>query len=400
MIEREKYLDWLIQWKDKHMIKVISGVKGCGSSTLFLIYQSYLRKNGVKDEQIKHINFEDLEYEDLTNYRPLYKYLIEKISPTQMNYIFLDEIQNVEGFEKVVDSIFLKDNCDIYLTGSNAYMLSGELATLLTGRYVELSMMPLSFQEFCSVKDNNLSMQQLLNAYLNQSSFPYVVIHDFQTNEVNEYLRGIFNTILLNDVVKRLHVKDVNILESITKYLMHNIGNITSPSKISGYLTSNKMKVDPKTVDKYIRGLTDSLLLYDVPRYNIRGKELLVNLKKYYVCDVTLRALLVRSSYEDIGHILENVVYLELKRRYREVYVGQMRDNLEVDFVAIQNGIPTYYQVCQTTLDENVLKRELKPLEMIHDNYEKYLLTLDEVFAEMNYEGIIKKNVLKWLVNS
>lgn len=399
-LERKNYLDWLIKWKEQQIIKVVTGVRRCGKSTLFSIYQDYLLQNGVGKAQILAINFEDLEFEDLTDYKKLYCYIKERLLPDQMNYIFLDEIQHVHNYEKAVDSLFLRENCDLYLTGSNGYLLSGELATLLTGRYVELSMMPLSFQEYCAgLEDDGTSTAEKFESYLRCGSFPYVLRYGYEEQEAREYMSGIYNTILLNDIVKRLRVADVNMLEAITRFMMHNIGNRTSPATIAGTMTSQRMKIDPKTVDRYIRGLTDSLLFYEARRYNIKGKKLLASMNKYYVCDVAMRSILVRSQDSDIGHILENIVYLELKRRYAEVYVGQYGTDGEVDFVVLKDGQPAYYQVAQTTLDDQVLTRELAPLRQIKDNYPKYLLTLDEVFAEMNYDGIQKKNVLRWLLD-
>lgn len=399
-IRRKDYLDWLIKWKEHQIIKVVTGVRRCGKSTLFDIYQEYLLEHEVLNEQIIAINFENLDFEDLCDYKSLYKYIKSHLLPDKMNYIFLDEIQHVEDYQKVVDSLFLRENCDVYITGSNAYFMSGELATLLTGRYVELSMMPLSFKEFCEgLNNSNLSLIDKFNHYLAISSFPYVLKYGYQESEAKEYINGIYNTILLNDIVKRLNIADVNMLESITKFMMHNIGNRTSPNKISNTMTSNHKKINPRTVDRYIRGLTDSLLFYEARRYNIKGKQFLTTMNKYYVCDIAMRNMLVRSQDSDIGHILENIVFLELKRRYKEVYVGQIGQNGEVDFAAIENGNPIYFQVSQTTLDEDVLKRELAPLKQIHDNYPKYLLTLDEVFDDMNYDGIKKKNVLKWLIS-
>lgn len=399
-IRRKDYLDWLIKWKEHQIIKVVTGVRRCGKSTLFDIYQEYLLEHEVLNEQIIAINFENLDFEDLCDYKSLYKYIKSHLLPDKMNYIFLDEIQHVEDYQKVVDSLFLRENCDVYITGSNAYFMSGELATLLTGRYVELSMMPLSFKEFCEgLNNSNLSLIDKFNHYLAIGSFPYVLKYGYQESEAKEYINGIYNTILLNDIVKRLNIADVNMLESITKFMMHNIGNRTSPNKISNTMTSNHKKINPRTVDRYIRGLTDSLLFYEARRYNIKGKQFLTTINKYYVCDIAMRNMLVRSQDSDIGHILENIVFLELKKRYKEVYVGQIGQNGEVDFVAIENGNPIYFQVSQTTLDEDVLKRELAPLKQIHDNYPKYLLTLDEVFDDMNYDGIKKKNVLKWLIS-
>jgi len=343
----------------------------------------------------------------MKNYRALYQYVRDRLIPDKKNYIFLDEIQHVENYEKAVDSLFLRENCDVYITGSNAYFMSGELATLLTGRYVELSMMPLSFKEFCaglSGEQQGLPLGEKFNQYMSAGSFPYVLKYGYGEKEAREYMSGIYNTILLNDIVKRLRIADVNMLEAVTRFLMHNIGNRTSPTTIANTMTSNQRKIDQKTVgqktvDRYLRGLTDSLLFYEVRRYNIKGKQFLTTMNKYYVCDVGMRNMLVRGKDTDIGHILENIIYLELRRRYPEVYVGQLAPDGEVDFVAIADGTPMYFQVAQTALDETVLKRELAPLRQIHDNYPKYLLTLDEAFGEMNYDGIQKRNALKWMLS-
>ncbi len=401
-LDRTMYLDWLIRQRDKQIIKVITGVRRCGKSTLFEIYQDYLRENGVTDRQIISLNFEDIEYEHLLDYKALYHYIKEHLAEDQMNYIFLDEIQHVNQFQKAVDSLFLKNNCDVYITGSNAWLMSGELATLLTGRYVELPMLPLSFQEFChglAPDHAQDSLSDKFNQYITLGSFPYVLKYRYGIQEAREYLSGIYNTILLNDVVRRLKIADVNMLEDITRFMLFNIGNRTSPTAIANTLTSRQKKIDPKTVDRYIRGLTDSLMFYEARRYNIRGKEFLSTINKYYAADMGMRNMLVKGSASDIGHILENVVYLELKRRGFEVYVGQIGSDGEVDFVAMKDGKPTYYQVAATTLDEGVLTRELSPLQKIQDNFPKYLLTLDEIFGEMDYEGIQKVNVLKWLIS-
>lgn len=288
-----------------------------------------------------------------------------------------------------------------YITGSNAYFMSGEFATLLTGRYVELSMMPLSFAEFYEGLDEQrqeLTLSEKFTQYMEIGSFPYVLKYGYGTNEAKEYMEGIYHTILLNDVVKRLKIADVNMLESVTRYLMHNIGNRTTPTTIANTMVSKQRKIDPKTVDRYLRGLTDSLLFYEARRYNIKGKELFNSISKYYVCDVAMRNMFVRGTDSNIGHILENLVYLELRRRGYEVYVGQCGTDGEVNFVAIKDGKPEYYQVAQTTLDDSVLQRELAPLRKIQDNFPKYLLTLDELFGEMNYDGIQKKNALKWML--
>lgn len=400
-LERPDYLNWLIRQKDKQIIKVVTGVRRCGKSTIFEIYRDYLLSHGIQKGQIIAINFEDLEYEELSDYRSLYEYVKERLLPDLMNYIFLDEIQHVAQYEKAVDSLFLKKNCDVYITGSNAYFMSGELATLLTGRYAKLEMMPLSFKEFCmglADTDNSLSLDEKFRLYIETGSFPYVLKYGYNAAEAREYMDGIYNTILLNDVVRRLKIADVNMLESVAKFLMHNIGNRTTPSAISNTMISKQRKIDPKTVDRYLRGLTDSLLFYETRRYNIKGKEFLSTVNKYYACDVALRNMLVRGKDSDAGHILENLVYLELRRRGYEIYIGQVGTDGEVDFVAMKEGTLSYYQVALTTLEENVLKRELAPLQRIQDNYPKYLLTLDSLFDEMNYDGIQKKNVLRWML--
>lgn len=399
-IERTEYLEWLKRWKEQQIIKVVSGVRRCGKSTLFEIYKDWLKNSGVENEQIISINFEDIDFEHLTEYHSLYNYIKERLIPNKMNYIFLDEIQHVQQFEKAVDSLFLKENCDVYITGSNAYFMSGELATFLTGRYVELKMLPLSFKEFCAgLKESQaLSNAQKFNLYLKRSSFPYLTKYQNTDREVNNYLRDIYNSVLLKDIVARLKVADVTTLENVTKFLLHNIGNIVSASKIANTLKSQGKGADQKTVDKYLRGLTDSLLLYEAQRYNLKGKMFLSTNSKYYAVDISLRNMLVKGSESDIGHILENIVYLELKRRGFNVYVGQLDDE-EIDFVAVKDNDTVYYQVSATALEENTLKRELAPLRKVQDNYPKYLLTLDEIFGSADYDGIKKINVLDWLLD-
>lgn len=400
-IERAEYLNWMIRQRDKQLIKVITGVRRCGKSTLFDIFADYLVGDGVAPERIIRINFEDIEFEELLNYRELYHYIKERLLPDRMNYIFLDEIQHVEQYQKVVDSLFLRDNCDIYMTGSNAYFMSGELATLLTGRYAELSMMPLSFKEFCSGLDEErtgLTTKEKLNLYMELGSFPYVLKYQYGVQEAREYVKGIYESVLFNDIVKRYKIADVNMLEAVTRFMMHNIGNRTSPAAIANTMTSHQRKIDPKTVDRYIRGLTDSLMFYEARRYNVKGKEFLATINKYYAADICMRNLLVRGTESDIGHILENLVYLELRRRGYEVYVGQVGTDGEIDFVAMKDGLVEYYQVSETTLDEKVLRRELAPLRKTADDYPKYLLTLDDVFGKMDYEGVRKVNVLNWML--
>lgn len=399
-IERNKYLNWLLRWREQKIIKVVSGVRRCGKSTLFEIYRDQLLANGVDARQIIALNFEDVELEHLTNYRALYDHITLLLLPDKMNYIFLNEIQHVTQFEKTVDSLFLKPNCDVYITGSNAYFMSGELATLLSGRYVELRMLPLSFKEFCSGLPKGaqgISKAEKFNLYMEIGSFPYTAQFAERKREAKEYLRGIYHTVLLKDIVARLKIPDVNSLENVTKFLFHNIGSRVSPKKIADTLKSQGKGADQKTVDKYIRGLTESLILYEASRYNIKGRQFLTTQSKYYAVDVGLRNMLVRGRESDQGHLLENIVFLELIRRGYKVYVGQLDDG-EVDFVAIGVDTTVYFQVAASTLDDKTLKRELAPLKRITDNYPKILLTLDEVFGTADYEGIQKQNVLEWLL--
>ena len=407
-IDRKEYLDFLVKSKDRQIIKVVSGVRRCGKSTLFEIYKDFLLENGVEKNQIISINFEDMDYEELTDYKKLYEYIKSKMIEDKRNYIFLDEIQHVDKFEKVVDSLFIKENTDLYITGSNAYFMSSELATLLSGRYIELKMLPLSFKEYYQAKleyekmeqKENRTLKTLIqyyNEYIVNSSFPYTLQLDSDLKNIHEYLSGIYNSVLLKDIVARLKISDVMRLESVVKYIFDNIGNLTSLSKIANTLTSMGRKTDAKTIEKYIRGLTDSLLVHEVSRYNIKGKEFLSTLSKYYVTDLGLRQMILGNRNIDMGHILENIIYLELLRRKGNVYVGQFDKN-EIDFVVINSNEIEYYQVALTVLDENTLKRELDAFKNIKDNYPKYLITLDDVMVNTDYDGIKVVNALEWLL--
>ena len=407
-IDRKEYLNFLIESKDKQIIKVVSGVRRCGKSTLFEIYKDYLIKNGVEKKQIISINFEDMDYGELTNYKKLYEYINSKMLEDKKNYIFLDEIQHVDKFEKVVDSLFIKDNVDLYITGSNAYFMSSELATLLSGRYIELKMLPLSFKEYYQARldyenldgeENKIlkTLMQYYNEYIVNSSFPYTLQLNNNLKNIYEYLNGIYNSVLLKDIVARLKIADVMRLESVVKYIFDNIGNLTSILKIANTLTSMGRKTDTKTVEKYVKGLVDGLLIYEVNRYNIKGKEFLSTLSKYYVSDLGLRQMILGNRNIDMGHILENIIYLELLRRKANVYVGQFDKN-EIDFVVINSNEVEYYPVTLTVLDENTLKRELAAFKNIKDNYPKYLITLDDVIQNTDYEGIKIINALEWLL--
>ncbi|WP_302172899.1 ATP-binding protein [Megasphaera elsdenii] len=397
LIPRPEYMNFLKRYQDHHLIKVISGVRRCGKSTLFYLYRQYLLNHGVMPEQIITINFEDLAYESLCEYHALYRYIMGRMQADKMNYIFLDEIQHVKNFEKVVDSLFIKDNADVYITGSNAYFMSGDLATLLTGRYVELSMLPLSFREFSQGMTGDMSLSEQYNAYIRISSFPYALQFQDDSQAVEEYLSGIYNTILVKDTLRRMRSSDTMMVESLMKFLAANIGSLISPNKIANSMTSAGRKIDNKTVEKYLQGLKDSLLIYQADRFDVRGKQLLKINAKYYLVDPAFRRLLINDTGRDTGHILENVVYLELLRRGDKVYVGQLPRG-EIDFVVEKSGTREYYQVAESALLPEVLERELKPLQSVPDQYPKYLLTLDEIAPEADYDGIKKKNVLRWLL--
>lgn len=395
MIERKQYLTKLISFKDKKLIKVVTGIRRCGKSTLFYLYQQYLLQNGIDKSQIQNINLEDLDNLHLRDFKILYQHIMNNIVKDKKNYVFLDEIQLVPEFEKAVDSLFIKENIDVYITGSNAYMLSGELATLLSGRYVEIKMLPLSFKEYYSCFPQNQNVERLFNTYITNSSFPYVLeLNDKQS--VNDYLQGLYNTVLLKDIVARRRFSDVQQVENIIKFLADNIGNECSLRKISNCLTAEGRKASYHLVDNIIEALKESFVIYSASKYDIKGKQYLQSGEKYYLVDVGFRYMLLGNKPYDYGHIWENVVYLELLRRGYQVFVGKS-NNLEVDFVAIKNGETEYYQVSHSVADENTLNRELKSLQNIDDNYPKYLLTRD-IVPEVNYNGIKQLNVIDWLL--
>ena len=397
LIQREQYLAFLRRHKDQDVIKVVSGVRRCGKSTLFELFKQELLASGVKANQIISINFEDLEYEPLQEYHALHEYIVERLIPDIPMYVFLDEVQHVVQFEKVVGSLFIKPNVDIYITGSNAYFMSSDIATLLTGRYVQVEMLPLSFKEFHSAySQQNLSDMDIYNLYIEHSSFPRLV-HVEDDESIDEYLESILNTVVLKDIVTRLKITDVPLLLDIIKYLLANIGSLINPTKIANTLTSYGRKTDNKTVEKYLQGLKDGLLIYEVDRFDVKGKALLQRNAKYYIVDSAFRKFLLSRTDSDRGHILENIVYLELVRRGYRVYVGHLQ-NGEIDFVAKKPHRLEYYQVSYTVMEDTTLRRELSPLEQLDDNYPKYLLTMDVLHKTDNHNGIEQKNVLDWLL--
>ncbi len=402
-INRDNYLSILKNFKDQQIIKVITGIRRCGKSTLLEIYQDYLRNNGIKEEQIISINFENADYEELLDRKKLHKYIKDKLVIGEKTYVFLDEVQNVSEFEKTVDSLFINKDVDLYITGSNAYLLSSELATLLTGRYVEIKMLPLSFKEYVSAFADKTDISRKFRDYLRYSSFPQAIeLYKINPLNITMFLDGIYNTVLFKDVMQRKNITDRNILERVTKYLYDNIGNRTSIKSITDNIEGIEGKKSYNTIANYVDALMDSYLVFKAGRYDIKGKKFLKTQEKYYVVDIGLRYyMLGQSSGRDMGHILENVVYLELLRRGYDVYIGKY-DDLEVDFVAKKPENTVYYQVALTIRGENdkangILDRELMPLKRIDDNYPKYILTLDDDL-DADFDGIKKINVLDWLL--
>lgn len=394
MIARDNYLNQLISFKDKELIKIVTGIRRCGKSTLFELYIDYLLKNGVNKNQIIHINLEEYEFDDITDYKLLYQYIDSKLFKDKKNYVFIDEVQRVSDFQKACDSLYINKNVDLYITGSNSKILSGELATLLSGRYIEIKMLPLSFKEYISYVGESNIQKKYVN-YLTNSSFPYALKLD-NYKDVRMYLDGIYNTIIVNDIAERKEISDIGMLKDIIKFMFDNIGNLYSSTNIANTMTSNGRKISVPTVEKYLEALEESFVLYKVSRYDVKGKNLLTSGSKYYVVDLGLRYYLLGSSNADQGHILENIVYLELIRRGYEVYVGKNGDS-EVDFVAINEYGTEYYQVSYSVKEEKTLNRELAALDSINDHNPKYLLTTDFT-PYTSYNGIKQLNVFDWLL--
>lgn len=395
-IERTEYLNKLIAFRDKNIIKIITGIRRCGKSTLMEIFQDWLRAEGVTDEQIISVNFEDYDFRELRNPAALHEYVKEHMVEDKMTYVFFDEIQHVTDWQEVIDSLHLRDNLDIYITGSNAYLLSSEISTLIAGRYVEIKMLPLSFKEFAEATNGEGNLSAAYRQYVENTAFPYGLELLEHPKELRDYLEGIYNTVVVKDLSARKRIPDVMMLESVARFIFDNIGSSLSTKKIADTMTSSGRKIDVKTVEKYMDALMESFIVYQAKRYNVKGKQYLKTLEKYYVVDIGLRYLLLGSRATDVGHILENVVYLELLRRGYDVYVGKV-DDLEVDFVAMDGKRITYFQVAATVRDENTLLRELASLQKINDHYQKVILTLDED-PEADYDGIRRVNVLDWLM--
>ncbi len=394
-IERTAYLNKLIAFKDKNLIKVITGIRRCGKSTIMEIYRDWLLAHGVTDNQIVYLNFEDYDYYELRNPKNLYAYIKPLILKDRMTYMFFDEIQHVEDFPDIINSLNLKSTVDIYVTGSNAYMLSSEIATLLSGRYVEIAMLPLSFKEYVVATEATDNISKAYADYITRSSFPYSLELD-TPSEVSDYLNGVYNTIVVKDIMSRKRLPDVMMLESVIRFTADNIGNILSTKRIADIMTADGRKIDQKMVERYLSALCETFFVYEAKRYNIKGKQLLKTLGKYYLVDLGLRRMLLGSRSFDAGRILENIVYLELLHRQKKVYIGKV-DDLEVDFVAIDPDGITYYQVAATVRDEKTLKRELTSLQQIKDQYPKIILTLDDD-PTADYDGIKRMNALEWMM--
>lgn len=405
MVKRNEYLEQLKKWKDEQVIKVVTGIRRCGKSTLLKMYQEYLKTQGISDDQIISINFEELEYEELLNYKALYNYVKERLHKTKPTYIFLDEIQQVEDFQKAVDSLYVKQNVDVYITGSNAYLLSGELATLLSGRYIEIKMLPLSFSEFCELKSND-DKEVLFAEYIKNGGLPYVTALGNDSDKIDTYLEGIYNTIIVKDVEERQKrretdsnkrkINDISLLKNISKFLASSIGSPVSIKSIADYVTSSGRKISQNTVDDYVDALVEPYIFYPAERFDILGKQLLKKNQKMYIVDLGLRRhLLARKKY-DLGFSLENIIYFELLRRGYSVNIGKVGAT-EIDFVARKNEEVFYYQVTASMVEESTFEREMSPLRSINDNYPKTVITLDR-FTIGNYDGITVVNAIDWLL--
>jgi predicted AAA+ superfamily ATPase len=383
-------------WREEELIKVVTGVRRSGKSTLFDLYIERLKADGVADEQILLINLEDEDASELLNHKKLHDYIKARILKDKWTYVFIDEIQNCDGYERAVSSLFLKKKVDIYITGSNAYMLSGELATKLTARYIETDILPLSFAEY-STAAGTVDKRERFEQFMNMGAFPYAIRFVDNSLAHSQYLEGIYNTVLVKDVMTRKGLADITLVKSIVRFLASNVGSFVTAKKIADTLTSGGRPTGAATVDTYLEALTDSYLFYKVGRYDIKGKTHLKTENKYYICDTGLRNMILGVTNKDIGHQIENIVYLELLRRGYTVNIGKAGRGAgsEVDFVAVRDKKTEYYQVAASVLDENTLARELASLKQIKDYYPKYLITLDDYFGD--HDGIEQINLINWL---
>lgn len=400
MKKRDIYLNQLINLKDKPLIKVITGIRRCGKSTLLSLFEEYLFQNGVLPNRIIRMNFESFEFDSILSYKELYAYIKSKITNNiEKYYILLDEVQQVESWEKTINSFLVDSNVDIYITGSNAYLLSSELSTLLSGRYVEIKMQPLSFKEFLDFNATTPAddIGKLFEDYLTYGGLPTVIELKDHPDSIGPFLNGIYTTVIMKDVVQRNKVRDTALLESVLKFIASNIGNPVSTKKISDYLTSSGRKTTSDTVDSYLKMLEGAYIIYRANRYDLKGKLFLKTLEKYYMVDTGIRNQLTGYRNTDYGHVLENIVYFELLRRGYEVAIGKL-GTLEVDFVATKPNEKIYFQVSATVMDENTRERELRPLMTITDHYEKIILTMDKTIYN-DFDGIKCINIIGFLLD-
>lgn len=406
MIDRPLYLDRLWKYKDQNLIKIVTGVRRSGKSTLFALFRQRLLDSGVEPNQIQSINLEDVDSEHLLDYHRLHEHVMRHLVPGKQNYIFLDEIQNVPDFQRAVRSLADKGNMDLYLTGSNSKLQSGEWATSIAGRYAEIHVLPLSFKEFAGAHAaENIPADALFNQYVNSTSFPQILSMGQDAEQVSRYLSDIFNSIVLKDIVANKGIREIARLERVARFLASAVGSEISVKKIADTLTSDGIKISSAVVEAYLQAFADCFLLYRADRYSVKGKKLLKTLNKYYLIDMGFRRLLLGNTGGDSGHILENIVYLELIRRGYRVTVGKVdvwdsesasKKSIEVDFVATTPEGPVYYQVSESIWDEQTRKRELAPLMAIRDHYPKIILTRD--YNSSSFDGIQHRNVLEWLL--
>ncbi len=398
MINRELYINKLLAYKDTEFIKVITGIRRCGKSSLLKIFKDEILKENKK-ANIIYMNFESFEFDDIKNYKEMYDWIKERTKQNQKNYILLDEVQRITGWEKVVNALLIDIDSDIYITGSNAYLLSSELSTYLTGRYIEIKVLPLSFKEFLdfTVLEDNISIEDKFIEYVKFGGMPGIITIKNESDLYENVIKGIYNTVFMKDVVERNKLVDGSLLEKILKFLMSNIGSQISSKKIADYLTSQGTKITHNTVLNYLQMLENAYIIYKAPRYDIKGKELLKTLEKYYIVDTGIRNVTLGFRNSDFGHIIENIVYFELLRRGYDVTIGKT-DALEVDFIATKSNNKKYFQVTYTMLEENVKQRELNPLRQINDNYEKIVLTMDKLYNNTSEDGIKIKYLIDWLL--
>ena len=407
LINRPQYLNQLIQNKDVDLVKIVTGIRRCGKSSLLDLFHKYLTENGVPDAHIIHMNMESLRYRDLTNYLFFYDYVSKRISPDGKTYLIFDELQAVEHWEKAIESFRLDFDVDIYITGSNAYLLSTEFSTLLSGRYVEIRMLPLSFREFLDFYEfaPDVSMEEKFQKYLQFGGMPILREYKFNETRSNQALEGIYSTVVLRDILQRNNGINQAMLQKIMLFLCSNIGSITSPNSIGNVLanegdipTVKAKNIAGKTVERYISMLRNAFVFFSVERYDVKGKQLLKTLGKNYIIDMGFRNMLLGYRDADRGHILENIVFLELLRRDYRVYIGKIGET-EIDFVAEKPNDKVYIQVTESMQSPETRERELRPLRMIPDNYEKIVLSMDRSFIN-SYDGIKSVNLIDWLLRS